>query len=215
MKMISIIGIRGMGPGTGKDTATQIILELLRERGLRFEHAKFATPIRQVMETLLGLSVQETESTEGKNKVIPKVMFTTGQCLQMLGSSLRETLYQGVIADALFRNIGDKPVVISDVRMKVEQNAIKERGGVVILVDSNRIITAEAMAGRSVSHETERDLDGVPPDYVVKNEGTVEELRDNIRKVLDTIFGVQAESVVRNIMDKEQLMHYISTDSDE
>lgn len=183
------IGIRGTGPATGKDAATGKFVELLEGRGLKYTHGKFATPLRQVMETLLGIPMSVSESTEGKNMVIPSMGITTGQCLQKLGTVLRETLYQGVMIDALMRGFKpDERVIISDVRMKTEQIAVKQRGGIVILIDSNREVSAEAMAGRSSQHETERDLDGVQPDYVIKNNGTLEELYEKIEKLVKEVF---------------------------
>jgi hypothetical protein len=186
---IRTIGIRGCGPGTGKDTATSKFIELLSKNGYEFKHKKFATPIRKVMEVLLGNTVEELETIQCKNKIIPEMGITVGQCMQKLGTVLRESLYQGVIVDSLMREIDDQDnIIISDIRMKIEQNAVIKRNGIVIYIDSNREIDKDALAGRSITHETERDLDGVSPDYIIKNDGTIEDLHKKIRELVEKLF---------------------------
>lgn len=78
--------------------------------------------------------------------------------------------------------------IISDVRYKDEQNAVKKREGYVILVTSNRPADPRLMAGRSLQHSSERDLDGVLPDFTIENNGTLEELHAKAAELIDTLF---------------------------
>lgn len=151
--------------------------------------AKFATPIRECIEAITGVSVAESETVEGKNRMLPEFGMTVGQFLPHFGTDVVRNHVGNidVWVNALMRRFrSDDFVVISDVRMANEQNAVKKRDGVVVFVTSTRQASniARLMAGRSVSHATERDLDGVEPDYVIDNDGTLEELSAKVDELL-------------------------------
>ena len=156
-----------------------------------FTHRKYATPLRQVAEILTGVPIEVSETTEGKNQIINEMGITVGRFLQLLGTEMiREKTYPNVWIDALFRQIKpNENIVISDVRFPNEQNAVKQRDGIVILINSSRETSSEALAGRSTMHETERALDGVRPDYTVKNDGSIEELREKLNKLIAELFS--------------------------
>jgi putative protein kinase ArgK-like GTPase of G3E family len=65
------IGIRGTGPGSGKDTAAEILSHMLHEHGIKSSIQKFATPIRETLGEITGIPVSISETVEGKNLKSP------------------------------------------------------------------------------------------------------------------------------------------------
>jgi len=84
------IGIRGTGPGSGKDTAARIISALLTERGIRSSIQKFATPLRKQVEKETGIPVAVSETTEGKNIELKKFNITKPEHLKAILPVLME-----------------------------------------------------------------------------------------------------------------------------
>lgn len=74
--------------------------------------------------------------------------------------------------------------IIGDVRFPNEQEAIKCRDGIIILVKSNRPLNPTLMAGRSINDASERALDGIEADYTIENDGTLQDLE---RKVIELL----------------------------
>ena len=183
------IGIRGSHPGCGKDTVADMITKKLRDKGYAVRSAKFATALRLCIEGLTGIPVAETETLEGKKRFLPEYGKTVGQLLQTVGSLIREGLGNpNVWVDALFRQFGSTDiVVISDVRYKNENTAVEERNGFTLHVASTCYGNAEHMAGRSKDHSSERDLDDVPAKYVIHNNGTLEELSQQVDQFMEVI----------------------------
>jgi rhodanese-related sulfurtransferase len=67
--------------------------------------------------------------------------------------------------------------VISDVRFPNEVEAMEELGGIAIRIERDSIIPSDK------EHESETALDNYPFTYVLKNNGTKEELLEEIYKI--------------------------------
>jgi hypothetical protein len=179
------IGIRGSGPGSGKDTACEHIMKHIGNA----RHEKFATPLRECVQAITGVPVEKTQTVEGKNMYFEEMEMTIGKFLQIFGTEIvKNNMYPNVWVDALFRRFrDDEIVVISDVRFPNEQEAVKNRKGIVLEINSNREIDDTQVAGRSLNHASERALDGFPADYTIHNNGTLEELEKKLDDFLKTI----------------------------
>lgn len=113
---------------------------------------------------------------------------TIGKMLQTLGTQLKEIFGSEVFVDAIFKHLHNKDIaVISDVRFKQESEAVKKRFGVIIFVKKDQLDSTQ-MAGRSTQHSSERDLDGVPADFEIDNNGTYQELEDKVSSLIDKLF---------------------------
>jgi hypothetical protein len=113
---------------------------------------------------------------------------TVGQVLQLLGSLIREIFGPMAFVDAVFNKLNNLDIaVISDVRYKQENTASKHRDGIVIFVKGG-MLDVTKMAGRSLQHSSERDLDDVDPDVTIENSGTLEELDKKVRGLIDSLF---------------------------
>jgi len=185
---VRTIAVRGSHPGCGKDTVAEMLQKKLYKEGFFFTPAKFATALRNVVFKRTGIPNEVSETVAGKNLVLPCGK-TVGQTLVSEGAILREALGPNVFVHALFDRLEEnEPVIISDLRFRNENAAVKKRAGVTVLVRSNRLVNPEQLAGRSLNEACEVDLNGVEADYVVENDGSYDELErkvdDLVRKLL-------------------------------
>lgn len=108
---------------------------------------------------------------------------TYGEFLQDLGNTSRRVnsniWINGLFADYNPVNEGTSPVypnwIITDMRYINEFRAVKDRGGITIRVNRN---TEES------SHISKTELDKETFDYVIENNGTIEELEEKVKKIL-------------------------------
>ena len=84
--------------------------------------------------------------------------------------------------------------IITDVRFPNELEAVKSKDGISIRVNREIKHQVEALGGRTNvpkgyfptnQHESETALDSAQFDYVIDNNGTIEELIDKVRKILE------------------------------
>lgn len=82
--------------------------------------------------------------------------------------------------------------VISDTRFRNEVAAIRAAGGLYLRIDR----ASRPATGRDDTHISEVDLDGVAPDIVIPNHGTLEELRYTMIETAWRIAVVDATAAV-------------------
>jgi hypothetical protein len=190
------IGIRGTGPGSGKDTAAEMLAHMLRERGIRSSIQKFATPIREMLEEITGVPVAVSETVEGKNLEVTfnSERITVGRALQLLGSSMKKSSNDpNYWINALFKRFKpEELVIISDVRFPLEQQAVKERRGITLMIDRLKPIDPTSLAQRDLNHESERSLDNTLPDATIENTGSITELKEKLNSFIDTILLLES-----------------------
>lgn len=202
MKLKSIlkyqtIGIRGSAPGCGKDTACEIICRYFASRGVKVRHEKFATPLRECVQAITGVSVEVSQTTEGKNIELPELQvlaganasMTVGRFLQFFGREVvADHTYPNIWVDALFKRFCDEElVIISDVRFPNEQEAVKNRKGIILEIATENEVDPIYLAGRDLKHSTERALDGCEADHTILNNGTLEDLEKRVIAFLETL----------------------------
>lgn len=183
----STIGVKGNRIGCGKDTVTLMIMRALEKAGVVIRHKKFATPIREIVSILTGVPTSVTETTEGKAIFIPKAGKTIGKLLQDIGSAMKQAGHDEVWIDAAFVGIDKDNVIFSDVRFPKELQVVKERNGIVIEVRREGGPEINPLAGRSSLHESETALRGCEVDFVIENNGTVEELEEKVNAFVEQI----------------------------
>lgn len=166
-----------------------------------WEIKKFAGKLKQTVSLLTGIPVEKFEDQEFKKTnlgpewdteleyVIP---MTVREFLQKLGTeAMREGLHTNVWVNALFADYkifnepsmypngggGKEPNwIITDMRFPNEMEAVELREGVTIKV---------VRSGTSVgTHPSETALDDAKFDYVIINDGTIEDLIEKVREVL-------------------------------
>ena len=132
--------------------------------------------------------------------------FTPRLALQLIGTDvLRKNFSQDIWLNSLEYRIrkqnNNAPcTVISDARFRNELDLIKEMGGVVIWVQRGDLPewfeTASHAHENAVSrkimetkyrdvHESEWNWAGYPVDYIINNNGTLEDLSEHVEKIRD------------------------------
>ena len=175
-----IVGFAGLA-GSGKNEAA---------RGLYYRQIAFADPIRALLLRLdpiiyesLGTPVRLSELVErfgwdNAKREIPEVR----RLLQDLGMGGREVLWSGVwavmIDEIIDQSEPDANFAVTDVRFKNEVENIHWWGGKVIWIERPGV---ENLGGPTENSITAEDCD-----YIIVNDGTVQQLHANVRDLISS-----------------------------
>jgi len=184
---MAIISISGK-IGSGKDTIADIIMQYTPYH--RWQVKKFAGKLKDIAEILTGVPKINFEDQEFKQQDMgPEWGMTYRDLLQKLGTeAMRSGLHKNVWVNALFADYQfnieeDEQVpywIITDSRFPNELAAVKEHNGIAIKVirDSGNTI--------GTTHTSETALDDYTKwDYVINNNGTLEELKTQVLSILE------------------------------
>ena len=205
-----IVGLLGF-IGSGKGTAGDILNEF------NFESISFAGAVKDVTAVMFGwprnLLEGDTDASrtwrEKEDSFWSKRMnkpFTPRLALQLMGTEVgRGIFHSNFWVDRLEASINkNKNYVITDVRFENEIEFVHKQGGVIIEIQRGikphwYDIAAQANHGSSKAenfmkesvkiHESEWRWIGGKIDYVIDNDGTVDELRDKLLKCLTNSYG--------------------------
>jgi hypothetical protein len=170
---------------------------------------KFAGKLKQIVALLTGIPIEDLEKQEVKDSVLPKEWdwlydanlhrgiahtdhlmegrerkYTVRLFMQQLGTeALRYKLHMNTWINALFADYTiDSTWIITDLRFPDEVQAIKERKGILIRVTRGKIAPCVAHD----QHPSETALDDYKGfNYVIKNNGTLEELVLKTKEILE------------------------------
>ena len=175
----NIIGINGV-IGSGKDTAATMIQSILNPS--EWEIKKFAYKLKSIVSILTGIPLESLEDINIKNSNmsyewdINGVPQTYRDALQRIGTdALRNIFHKNTWVNALFADL--KPSskwIISDLRFDNEFDAIKNNKGLCIK------IIRPTTEPKTPKHESETALTDFPFDYVLYNNGTLDDLRNEV-----------------------------------
>jgi len=184
---MAIISISGK-IGSGKDTIADIIMQYTPYH--RWQVKKFAGKLKDIAEILTGVPKINFEDQEFKQQDMgPEWGMTYRDLLQKLGTeAMRSGLHKNVWVNALFADYQfnieeDEQIhywIITDSRFPNELAAVKEHNGIAIKVirDSGNTI--------GTTHTSETALDDYTDwDYVINNNGTLEELKTRVLSILE------------------------------
>ena len=152
--MTTLLGLAGYA-GTGKDALAQLMFAWTR--------VAFADKIRAVaydLDTTVAEAVDDTSWDEAK-RTVPYVR----EYLQFIGQVIRTDLGADAWLNAILGQLPAGPVVITDVRLPNEADAIKALGGRVIEITRPGV-------GPANGHVTELGLDGYDFDASFVNDRT-------------------------------------------
>lgn len=187
---MAIISISGK-ISTGKDTVADIIQSITPY--YNWEVKKFAGKLKVIAEILTGVPTRQFEDQEFKKQDMPPEWgMTYRDLLQKLGTdAMRNGLHTNVWVNALFADyIGmydldtDRTTypnwIISDCRFPNEFKSVQDHKGINIKV------VRETGNTVGIIHASETALDDCTEwDYIVDNNGTVEELTAQILSILE------------------------------
>ena len=156
-----IIGISGKS-GSGKDYVSNILQSiLLNEYGEYYIIDKFARKIKEALSVLFEINIKQFEEQSFKSEKIYKD-FTCRDLMILLGNHFgRASIDKDFWIDLLFNSNKSNNIIISDVRFKNEFKSIKDRGGLIIRVESDEC--------NNIDNISEKDLDDYQFDYIITN----------------------------------------------
>ena len=201
--IIGLVGFIGSGKGTVGD--------ILEVHG--FTKDSFAKPLKDACSIMFGWP---REMLEGDTEVSRKwreepdsfwsekfgYSFTPRLALQLMGTEAgRNVFHQDVWVISLLNRAKGKDVVVTDVRFKNEINYIQQNGGVIVRVrrgeepdwyklaeDASAGFSSAIMGMRVIGiHQSEWDWVGSEFNYTIDNDGTVNELGNKVKELLQFI----------------------------
>jgi hypothetical protein len=201
--LIGVVGFIGSGKGTVGD--------LLEQKG--FVKDSFAKPLKDACSAIFGWP---RELLEGDTEVSRKwreehdsfwsekfgYTFTPRLALQLMGTEAgRNVFHQDIWVVSLLNRAKGKNVVVTDVRFKNEINYIQQNGGIIVRVKRGEEpewykLAEDAAAGFSSAimgikdkgiHQSEWDWIGSDFNYTIENEGSLEDLGNQIDGLLQFI----------------------------
>lgn len=178
--MTPLIGLSGYAQ-SGKDSAAAALV------GDGWERRAFADTLRAFLYALNPMvlpsgtrlrSFVNAYGWETAKTTCPEVRELLQRCGTEAG---RQVIGENVWVDATLRDLGDTPVVVTDVRFRNEADAIRARGGIVVRVVRPGVGPLR-MSDGSV-HPSETALDGCPFEHLLHNDGTLDDLHCEVRKI--------------------------------
>ena len=196
--IIGLVGFIGAGKGTVGD--------LLRDLH-GYKQDAFARPLKDAVANIFGWDRELLEGATNESRTWrekPDVFwskkfghdFTPRTALQLMGTEAgRDVFHKDVWVISLLHRNQDTDVVITDVRFKNEVQAIHDNGGIVVRVRRGAEplwFDHAAMANKGHEahiehmriqgiHSSEWDWIGSQINHTIYNDGTLADLRDNVR----------------------------------
>lgn len=174
-----IIGFAGK-KGSGKDLISQYLIDKYK-----YQRYAFADPVKDICRILFGFNEEQLHGN--LKEEMGEIGIRPREAFQGIGTEFgRKYIHElfptlrvdiGSIWIEIFKRNYKNNMVISDVRFQNEAEAIKEMGGIIILIDSKY--------SKEDGHESER-ID-VRADYVIKNWGTIDEFYENFDRLWEEI----------------------------
>ena len=128
--------------------------------------------------SLIPYNTNSKRNPEDLIKPTPRLL------LQLIGTDLfREQLHPNTWVNASFANYLNNAWIFTDVRFPNELEAIKKRKGVTIRINRGLVERTGKMI-QGLEHISETALDNAEFDYVIENNGTIEELIEQVKKIL-------------------------------
>ena len=176
-----IIGISGK-LGSGKDTSCDILIQQFPY----LSRYAFADRLKEVVSTLTRINRDYLNDQEGK-RIIP-IGFdkSCGQLLQIIGEGLCDKISPDLWVNCLLQDTKrDHAIVITDTRKIIEANAIKKKCGLLIRINGDPAdIRKLNKSNRDLNHSTEIELDDYQFDYIIENNGTIDDLKNKLNFII-------------------------------
>lgn len=175
-----IIGLSG-SKQSGKTTTANILSEL------GYEHRSFARKLKAICADLFNLTQDQVDGgNQHREVVLPEWGITSRQILQRMGTEVGRSVHPEVWIRYALRGVQpSSDVVISDVRFDNEAEAVRRLGGIIVQVNRQETY-------RKDDHDSEVGL-LLPPDFIIENDGTLDDLNDAVQAILLDAYGFRSE----------------------
>lgn len=180
-----LIGITGKAR-SGKDTLADILFT-----HHEFTPTAFAGPLKEACMSAFDEDWDNFTTQEGKASINTYWDMTRRKILQDFGECMCKTFGEDFWIKRWMIDYADLDhtdhIVVTDVRKDIEANAIRGLGGVIVQLQRD----GAGLAGTEAQHVTEQGVTLLKGDVIVRNNGTIEELRATASKIVAYAKGRQ------------------------
>lgn len=174
-----LIGLTGKS-GSGKSTAADYLWSTAG-----FLEMAFADRLKEATSVLFGWDRLALDDQEYKAEVCPVWGITRREGLQKLGTEAVRGVFGDDFWIKAWRQVYDQVqgidnVVVSDVRFFNEADTIRAMGGVIVHIVRPGVETVGVP-----DHVSESGVEVMPDDYVIMNDGSVEQLYEQLDGLLE------------------------------
>ena len=161
---------------TGKDTSANIWIK--HHSAFKYSRIAFANGIKDICKSMLGLSDADVNTPDGKKRFVPEYGKTVREILQGVGEGMRSYVSRDIWVHVTMLKIqkvlelNDTSILVTDVRYPNELKALRNAGFTLIKLKRN--------TGVIDKHPSEQDLRDELFDYIVDNNGSLEELEEKL-----------------------------------
>jgi len=192
-----LIGICGL-IGSGKDTVAERLVT-----HHNYKRDSFAKSLKDAVSSIFDWNREMLEGNTKESRAWrekPDEFWTKkfGKevtprwVLQHFGTEvMRQNMHDAIWIDSVIARYKGDNTVISDTRFMNEIKTIRENKGIIILVKRGELPTQEWMSANG-RHKSEWDWMSAEFDYTINNNGTLDELNDNI------------DNIIRQLQDRPQ-----------
>jgi hypothetical protein len=188
--IVGLVGFIGSGKGT--------VGNLLADRG--YTQDSFAAPLKDAVANIFGwprIMLEGDTEMSRKWREEPDTFwsekfgkeFTPRLALQLMGTEAgREVFHNDLWVISLLNRSKGRNTVVTDVRFKNEVKYIQQNGGLVIRVKRGAepvwFDWSETKLRENGIHQSEWDWIGCDFDWVIENDGTIDDLGKQVDKML-------------------------------
>jgi hypothetical protein len=191
-----IIAITGYAR-SGKDTVTEMLIEIFSKRGETWEKLSLASPLKDMLKVGLGLDDKDPRAEE-----------LYGVNYRTLAQTLGTEWGRNIVCEDIWTRIAEqrakgKNVIISDLRFESEADWVRKAGGVVVHLerkDLQRIAESK--------HSSEAGIDMHHGDYKILNNWNIRVLYDTCEQVAGDLEDILAHKLAWGL-EEDQLPHPI------
>lgn len=175
-----IIALTGAA-GAGKDT----VADHLARRG--FEKVSFAAALKSALAIITRDEKFTAGTRQDKEDICPALGMTRRAAMQVFGQEMRNIFGLDVWTKGVKSDLSraDK-AVITDCRYDNEARMLKESGAVIVRIV--RPDNKNALTGPEAEHDSEKPIDEAFVDVEITNDGTVDELFQEVDRLVLAYF---------------------------
>ena len=173
--MIEIIGITGKA-GAGKTTFANILRRILIEENLIYSRIlPFAYRLKRIAREM-GWNGEKDE----KGRRLLQLLGTeVGR--DCIGENVWVNLWQEEYRETRMINNYVSLFLIDDLRFQNEAAFVKSKNGIIVKIEGRKYDNINS------AHKSESEMDGIEPDFIISNDGDVEELIHHVKTLITTL----------------------------
>jgi hypothetical protein len=177
----------------GKDTVANYI----RDKYPEYNNLKISQQLKDIIKIIFDFNDDQIES-DLKDAIDPIWNVTPRKTMQFVGTELMQYEIQKILPDIgrLFwiksfinKNIlnNNNKIIITDLRFLHEYEELKKYNAIIVKIEKNENQNED-------SHPSELEYLKIPADYIINNEGSLDDLKNNVNKCLfemyNSVFGI-------------------------